>query len=201
MQTLISPDRFIARSTDRDTWLAARSTGITATQVARAATPKGLEEELERISNPIPVEPNVYMQWGTDREHAISLIVKERYGVMPNDWLISAGSGPNHPDRWMLATPDGLSLDHQLIGEYKTGGKPHTSIPIHYRRQMQWQMAVTGASACVYAYEQRLGEPGAFFPAFDIHIEIVERDDNEIKALRAVAEQLQQHACYLSEAA
>lgn len=199
--TLISADRFLVRSTDHEAWLRAREGGITATQVARAATPKGYEEELARMADPTPIEPNAYMAWGSEREAYIALAVKDAHGVMPNDWLITAGASQHDPNRWMLATPDGLSLDHELIGEYKTGGKPHTSIPIHYRRQMQWQMAVTGASACVYAYEQRLGVPGAFYPAFDIHMEIVERDDKEIAALRAVAERLQQHACYMSEAA
>lgn len=197
MLRLISADRFIARSSDRDAWLAARELGITATQVARAATPKGFEEELANISNPTPVIPNAFMEWGSEREAHIALVVKDRFGVMPNDWLVCADGFPN---RWMLATPDGLSLDHTVIGEYKTGGKP-PHLPIHYRRQIQWQLMVTGADRCVYAFEQRLGEPGAFYPAFDLHIEVVERDDKEIEKLRAVAERLQEHAVYLSEVA
>ena len=182
---------------DRDAWLAARAEGVTATQVARAATPKGLQDELAAIADPQPVEVNAFMAWGSEREHAIAMRIKESHGLMPNDWLVCAEGRAN---RWQMATPDALSLDHKLIGEFKTGGK-EPSLPIHYRRQIQWQLYVTGAERCVYAYEQRFGEPGAFYPAFDLHVEVVERDDKEIRKLIAVAEQLQEHAAYLSEVA
>lgn len=193
---MIAVDRFIARSSDRDAWLAARAEGVTATQVARAAAgPKALQAELDLIANPVPVEPNMFMAWGSYREHAIGLQMKERYGVMPNDWLVCAEGKAN---RWQLATPDGLSLDHTLIGEYKTGGRaPH--LPANYRRQIQWQLYVTGADACAYAYEQRHEVDGAFVPAWDLYVELVTPDDKEIRKLVSVAEQLQEHAVFLSQ--
>lgn len=191
---MISADRFIARSSDRDAWLAARAEGVTATQVARAAAgPKALQAELELITNPVPVEPNMFMTWGSYREHAIGLRMKAEHGLMPNDWLIRSEA-----ERWQLATPDALSLNHALIGEFKTGGRaPH--LPAQYRRQIQWQLHVTGAEACWYAYEQRFEVEGGFAPAWDLYTVLVERDEKEIRKLVSVAEQLQQHAVFLSE--
>lgn len=194
---MITVERFIVRSSDHDAWIAARETGVTATQVAKAATPAGMQEQLALISNPQPVVPNEYMKWGTFREPFIATRVKEAELIMPNDWLIAADGWEN---RWQLATPDGLSLDHKMIGEYKTGGKP-PHLPAHYRRQIQWQLHVTGAEQCVYAYEQRLGDPGDFVPSFNLFTEIIDRDDKEIQKLIRVAEQLQEHKVYLSEVA
>lgn len=200
---MIAVDRFIARSSDRELWLAAREQGVTATQVAAAATPAGFREQVALIEQPSTFEGNPFTDWGTLREPVIALAVKDEFGVMPNDWLIAFDSGLN---KWMLATPDGLSLDHTRIAEIKTGGKPFTSIPIAHRRQMQWQMNVCGGTEksireCVYAYEQRLTKPDSSFePAFDIHFEIVQRDEQMIADLIQVAEQLQQVNVYRDEA-
>lgn len=193
---MITADRFLVRSTDRDEWLFHRSQGVTATMVAKAATPAGFRDVLAEIENPQDVVPNAFMLWGSEREHHIALYVKHEFDVLPNDWLICRDSGLN---KWQMATPDGLDPVHHLtIGEYKTGGKPFEGVPKPHYRQMQWQMFVTGAESCVYAYEQRMGEPGNFFPHYEINTVLVERDEKEIKALVHVAEQLQQHLVYKS---
>jgi hypothetical protein len=44
--------------------------------------------------------------------------LKENYGVMPNDWLISSAVSDHY-----LATPDGLTLGHEAISEVKTYGE------------------------------------------------------------------------------
>lgn len=195
---MIAPDRFIARSSDRELWLAAREQGVTATQVAAAATPSGFREQVELIERPSAFDGNAFTDWGQHREPIIALQVKDQFGVMPNDWLISHDTGLN---RWMLATPDGLSLDHTRIAEIKTGGKPFGGVIIQHRRQMQWQMWVTGATECVYAYEQRLVLPnGRFEPAFDVHFELVPRDEQMIAALIGVAEELQMVNVHRAEA-
>ena len=143
---MIPVERFIVSSQTKDLWLAARDRGVTATQVAKASTPAGMKEVLAQIENPTPVEVVPVMQWGVTREPYIAHVVKERYGVLPNDWLIAAEGAGNE---WMMATPDGLSLDHSMIGEYKTSGKPLDVIPLNYLRQIQWQLFVTGAEQCV----------------------------------------------------
>ena len=192
---MIAPDRFIARSSNRELWLAARGEGVTATMVAHASTPAGFAETIARIDDPQPIQSNAFMEWGNFREPFIALEVKDRFGIMPNEWLIAKDSGL---DRWMMATPDALSLDHTVIAEMKTSGKPLDSIPIRYRRQMMWQLHVTGAERCLFAWELRLEGPEGFVPDFDIHTQWVERDEDMISGLVKVAQQLQQHFVYRS---
>jgi hypothetical protein len=92
-----------------------------------------------------------------------------------------------------------LSLDHKLIGEYKTSGKPLDKIPAHYMRQVQWQLFVAGAERCLFAYELRLDAPGGTFaPGFDVETQWVDRDDKKIKELVSVAEKLQTVNVYAS---
>lgn len=190
---MISANRFIARSSDRDMWLFARDQGVTATMVARGATPSGFREVIESFENPRHVEVNDVMRWGIERESHIAAVVKERFGIMPNDWLIARDA---ETLRWQMATPDGLSMDHKWIGEYKTTGKPLDRIPIHYMRQVQWQLHVTEAERCLFAYEERLNGPDGFVPGLDVTCQWVDRNEKMIKELVLVAEQLQQHRVY-----
>jgi hypothetical protein len=195
---VIEADRFLVRSSDRDAWLWHRSQGVTATMVAKAFTPAGFAEVVAEMENPREVTPNAYMAWGNEREPFIAEFVKQRHGLLANDWLISAG-GRMSPDRWMMATPDGLSLDHTMIGEYKTSGKPLDKIPAHYMRQIQWQLWCSDATSCVFAWELRMDAPGGFAPGFDIETQIVQRDNALIEKLVAVAEKVQQVNVYKSQ--
>jgi hypothetical protein len=192
---MIAPERFIARSSDRDAWLAARAEGVTATMVAKASTPAGFRDVIEQLENPVDIIPNAVMDWGNYREPFIAQIVKEKTGIMPNEWLIAFDDGVR---RWQMATPDGLSMDHTMIAEIKTSGKDLRKIPIGYMRQIQWQLHVTGAERCLFAYELRLEGPEGFVPGFDVETQWVERDDKMIADLIAVAEQIQQHIVYRS---
>jgi hypothetical protein len=191
---VIDIERFIVSSQTRDLWLAARDRGVTATQVAKASTPAGMKEVLASLENPTPVEPNGYMDWGVEREAYIAHVVKERYGILPNDWLLCADGAGNE---WQMATPDGLSLDHKLIGEYKTSGKPLDKVPANYMRQVMWQLYVTGAEKCLFAYELRLEGPEGFVPGFDVECQWIDRDEKMIADLIKVAEEVQMHAVYL----
>ena len=191
---MIGIERFIVSSQTKDLWLAARDRGVTATQVAKASTPAGMKEVLAQIENPTPVEPNGFMDWGVEREAYIAHVVKERYGILPNDWLLCADGAGNE---WQMATPDGLSLDHKLIGEYKTSGKPLDKVPANYMRQVQWQLYVTGAEKCLFAYELRLEGPEGFVPGFDVECQWIERDEKMIGDLIKVAEEVQMHAVYM----
>ena len=191
---MISIERFIVSSQTKDLWLAARDRGVTATQVAKASTPAGMKEVLAQIENPTPVEPNGFMDWGVEREAYIAHVVKERYGILPNDWLLCADGAGNE---WQMATPDGLSLDHKLIGEYKTSGKSLEKVPANYMRQVQWQLYVTGAEKCLFAYELRLEGPEGFVPGFDVECQWIDRDEKMIGDLIKVAEEVQMHAVYM----
>jgi predicted phage-related endonuclease len=195
---MIEVNRFIVRSSDREQWLFARSQGVTATMVAGASTPSGFREVIENIDNPKEIIPNAMMEWGNTREPFVAMELKERfaeYGLMPNDWLIAKDAGLN---RWQMATPDMLSLDHNTIGEIKTSGKPLDKVPLGYMRQIQWQLYVTDAERCLFAYEQRLQGPNGFVPSLDVKSQWIERDEEMIKGLILVAEQVQQHQVYKS---
>jgi hypothetical protein len=191
---MIGIERFIVSSQTKDLWLAARDRGVTATQVAKASTPAGMKEVLAQIENPTPVEPNGFMDWGVEREAYIAHVVKERYGILPNDWLLCADGAGNE---WQMATPDGLSLDHTIIGEYKTSGKSLQKVPANYMRQVQWQLYVTGAERALFAYELRLEGPEGFVPGFDVECQWIDRDEKIIADLIKVAEEVQMHAVYM----
>ena len=196
---MIEADRFLARSLDREAWLWHREQGVTATMVAKAATPAGFAQVVAEMENPDDIEPNAFMSWGNEREPFIAQVVLERFDIFPNDYLISKG-GKLSPDRWQMATPDGLCWHdgHKTIGEYKTTGKPLDKIPAHYMRQVQWQLYVTDAERCLFAYELRLDAPGGFAPGFDVETQWVDRDEKKIKELVSVAEKLQTINVYAS---
>lgn len=189
---MIPAHRFIETSENHEAWLAARAGGVTATEVAKAATPAGLKEVLANRANPQPVEVNEYMQFGSDNEDWIARVLKRDFGLMPNRWLIASEKFPQH-----MATPDALSLDHTRIGEIKTGGKytldkaGNLKPPIAHMRQMQWQLWTTGAVECVYAFMLRAESGGVFVPAWMEPLTvIVPRDELMIAALVKVADQL-----------
>ena len=190
---MIQIERFIASSQTRDLWLAARDRGVTATQVAKASTPAGMKEVLAQIENPTQVEPNAYMDWGNEREAHIAHVVKERYGILSNDYLLCAEGASNE---WQMATPDGLSIDHRFIGEYKTSGKSLDKVPANYMRQVQWQLYVTGAEKCLFAYELRLEGPEGFVPGFDVECQWIERNEEMITELIETAQKVQEHAIF-----
>ena len=199
---MIEVDRFLARSTDREAWLWHREQGITATAVSKAAAgPAGFADVVAQMENPQPVTVSPYMEWGNVREPHIAQVVMERFGIMPNDWLISRG-GKLSPDRWQMATPDGLCWHdgHKTIGEYKTSGKPLDKIPANYMRQIQWQMFVCGPQVerALFAYELRLDAPGGFAPGFDVETQWVKRNNKMIEELVFVAEKLQTLNVYAS---
>lgn len=186
---VITTDRFIAnKAGDYEGWVAARRHGVTATQVSNASTPAGFERAAAEFLVEWREPDNPYMMFGRDYEGFIADWVEAEFDVLPNEWLI-AGENPRH-----LATPDGLSSDHRRIGEYKTTGKDWETVeklPLRYRRQVQWQLHVTGAEECVVAWllrEEREGEfiPGWMKPKWGI----VKRDPEMIQDLVVTADRL-----------
>lgn len=183
---MIAADRFIATSDNRALWLAARARGVTATTVAKASTPAGFREVVADRRNPVEVQDNAYMKFGRDNEAWIAAWVKAEFGIMPNHWLIASEDNPR-----LLATPDGLSLDHTQIGEYKTGGTEPKKPPLQHVRQVQWQLRCTGAESCVYAFVLRTEVNGVLVPAWmEPKTWPIERDDKIIAELERTAELL-----------
>jgi putative phage-type endonuclease len=187
---MLSPDQFVAsKSVNTERWLSARREGVTATQVAKAASgPGGFEQAVEDYRADFVENDNPYMAFGRAWEGPISMFLKDNYGVMPNDWLMRHEVNRHH-----LATPDGVTLGHDAIAEIKTTGKDWNPerIPVQYRRQVQWQLHVTGAQFSYFAWLLREERDGAFMPAwFDPKVITIERDDEMISELVTVANRL-----------
>jgi len=187
---VIDANRFvISKDMDESWWLQARRDGVTATQVSRADAGEGsFRKAVEDYEQDWIETDNPFMKFGRDWEPIIALQIKRSHGIMPNSWLIRHVDQPRH-----LATPDGLSIDHETISEIKTTGKDwgDGKIPIQCRRQVQWQLHVTGARQCVFAWMQRVGEPGNFAPAwFDAKVMMMDRDEQMINKLIATANKL-----------
>jgi putative phage-type endonuclease len=190
---MITADRFLVRSTDREAWLEARRGGVSATTVATAATPSGFQEVAAERLNPVDIADNPYMAFGRESEAEIMRYAHHEHGILPSDWAIAAEGNPLH-----IATPDGLSPDHTLIAEAKTTGKDwgetpvrYEHIPIKYRRQVQWQLYVTGAQACLFLWQLRVPDGDWFrFGFWEPKFKWIERDPKMIEELVGVADRL-----------
>jgi hypothetical protein len=162
---VIDKSRFLVQSADYDEWIRVRATGVTATMVGKAGDSKGFDEVLAQIADPTPIPDNAYMAFGREQEPHIITRLTERFDIEGNDWLIASNEA-----NWMMATPDGLSPDHSRIVEVKTTGRDWGSydfVPLSYKRQVQWQLFVTGAEECVFAWMLRVKSPGGgFAPAW-----------------------------------
>lgn len=185
---MIDSDRFIAnKALDFHGWVEARKYGVTATEVAKASTNAGFRDIVAGMETPEEIQDNAYMEFGRKQEGPIAMWLKHSFGIMPNEWLIASSISDIY-----LATPDGLSLDHQVIAEIKTTGKDWDNPPIGYRRQMQWQLFVTDAEYSWFAWMLRAEDrDGNFQPGWiEPKLLRVERDDDMIRQLLEVADAL-----------
>lgn len=182
---MIPPERFIIQARHKNDWLAARELGVTATTVAQAATDSGFKNLTESWDHPA-WEGNEYTDFGNWAERYILEHAHRQHGILPSDWLI-AGTDPTH-----LGTPDGLNLDHTLIAEAKTGGTIPKSVSREHRDQCLWNLHITEAERCLYLFQPRaIAADGSFYMALIEPVTFwVERDENRISELRAVAERV-----------
>jgi hypothetical protein len=188
---MLGSNRLIAsKALDEFAWLSAREGKITATLIAAASTPKGFEESLIKLRGESdPIIDNSYMEFGRRMEPFISLWVKDLFGVIPNEWLIGHETRPE-----FVATPDGIDWNNPVISEVKTTGTDWgdwNKVPIAYRRQVQWQMYVTGAEQCIFAWLLREEKDGRFqSPWLEPKALTIDRDEGQIEKLIDVAEKL-----------
>lgn len=181
---MIPADRFVVEYRWYEEWLEARRHGVTATAVAKAATPSGFVAEVASWDEP-PFEGNEYTDFGTWAERYLLEHAHREHGILPSDWLIR-GEVP-----WHMGTPDGLSPDHTLIAEAKTGGTLPQSVKREHRDQCQWNMHVTGANRCLYLFQTRVAGPnGYYLGLIEPWTRWVERDDKRIAELVDVATRL-----------
>ena len=173
--------KIVAHSDDRDAWLEARNTGITASNAGQLATENSIDSILKSkfytdfVGNPAT-------DWGIEREP----ILLEWAGFNQNKYLFKSDENPR-----FMATPDGIKMsegnDSIVLCQVKTSSKELTKIPPNYYRQMQWEMLVMGAERNLLVWEWHQD----FVP---VHLEPVqlwvERDEETINKLKKLADAL-----------
>jgi hypothetical protein len=176
--------RVLANSTDRVAWLRARSTGVTATDVARLSSARSLPAVAFEKINGSSFGGNAYTDHGNAREPEIARWVKANHGIEASSELYHA-----HGERAHLATPDGVAVidGSVVLAEIKTTSSLWKSIPRSYLRQIWWQQYVLGADRTLLVWEQHLD----FVPVNpEPTCKWIERDENEIHVLVGLANEL-----------
>lgn len=190
--------------TDEAAWHAARAhtedgqTVVTASEVAMLAnggTSVWANLRAEKAGAKSRWTGNEYTVWGHQREPDIAASVTALYPhLVHNTRLVINDEQP-----WLRGTPDMIGTDNAAtLCQIKTalwrGEKwGRGDVPKSYVDQMQAEMLVTGATVNLLAVEfyDEL-DTGGFVPHFlfeDPHIIAIERDDERIAELVAIAEQ------------
>ena len=182
------------KTESREQWLEARRSYVTATEVAQLVR-RGQDywDELREIKAGQRTAPDISnlpaVRHGREREAMIAPYVQSlEEGMVPNDDLYVR-------NQRYAATPD--LVGDGIVGEIKTikdtrlaklqaaKGWPTGQ----YYDQVQWQLFVTGAIACVFAWEPYEDWDGELVPREDMREHItIHRDDVRITQLQEVAD-------------
>ena len=182
------------KTESREQWLDARRRYVTATEVAQLAR-RGQDywDELREVKAGQRTAPDISnlpaVRHGREREAVIVPYVQSlEEGMVPNSDLYVRN------ERY-AATPD--LVGDGIVGEIKTikdtrlaklqdaKGWPTGQ----YYDQVQWQLFVTGAIACIFAWEPYEDWGGELVPREDMREHItIHRDEERIKALQEVAD-------------
>jgi hypothetical protein len=176
--------RIVTDGSNRIEWMRARARGITASDVAKLATPRSIDAAAWEKLHGSSFGGNAYTRHGNDREPQIAAWVLREHGIDPSQALFHAESDLRH-----LATPDGLVLRQQgslELAEIKTTNKVWRSVPRNYLRQIWWQQYVLGAERTLLVWERHEN----FVPVGDPECRWIDRDENEIARLVGLAGQL-----------
>ena len=182
------------KTESREQWLDARRKYVTATEVAQLVR-RGQDywDEIREIKAGQRTAPDISglpaVRHGREREALIAPYVQSlEQGMLPNSDLYVRN------DRY-AATPD--LVGDGIVGEIKTikdtrlaklqaaNGWPTGQ----YYDQVQWQLFVTGAIACIFAWEPYEDWGGELVPREDMREHTtIHRDEERIKALQEVAD-------------
>lgn len=162
MSTITDAPRIVVDAdAPRETWLAERGEGVTASEAWRIAR-GGLKARKTIVTekmNGSTFRGNKFTKAGSEREAALLDEAADRDDitlVVANGALWAAGSNDLH-----RATPDGLAFDVETQAPVVIEVKSHAfgwesdTIPIEHMAQMQWQMHVMGAACGLYGFEVR----------------------------------------------
>lgn len=173
--------KVVAHSDDRDVWLTARNTGITASNAGSLATENSIDSILKSkfysdfVGNPAT-------EWGIEREP----ILLDWAKFNQNKYLFRSDDNPR-----FMATPDGIKMselgDSIELCQVKTSSKMLTKIPPNYYRQMQWEMYVMGATRNLLVWEAHEN----FVPIDPEPVSLwIDRDEETINKLKRLADVL-----------
>lgn len=150
----LQPRQVANDKVDKDAWLRARLTGITATE-AKVLHTGSTRDKADVVRKKIEGDDftgNKFTDWGSYRE----AFLLERAAAREYGWLVHAPDNKRH-----LATPDGLRLtwDGFAVVECKTSKFP---IPLGspkfndygYLWQILWQMYCASTDEAFYVWEQ-----------------------------------------------
>ena len=182
------------KTESREQWLDARRRYVTATEVAQLVR-RGQDywDELREIKAGQRTAPDISslpaVRHGREREALIAPYVQSlEQGMVPNGDLYVR-------NQRYAATPD--LVGDGIVGEIKTikdtrlaklqaaKGWPTGQ----YYDQVQWQLFVTGAIACIFAWEPYEDWDGELVPREDMREHItIHRDEERINQLQEVAD-------------
>lgn len=175
---------------DEAEWLAQRREHVTATEIARlAASPAEWARVRAEKAKGSSFTGNRVTRWGHERELEIGGYIHQFVDsrlVSNDDLLVLDGTK-------ISATPDmlqaNLSDGCEVIGEIKTSGVQLIPdlIPQKYLDQVQVQLMVTGAEACVFACEVREVDGEGFVPG-ELKTAVILPDLSRQAELKAIAE-------------
>ena len=170
-------ERIVASSENRDAWLTARNTGVTASNAARLVSEQSLDSILKSKFYD-GFTGNAATDWGLEREPFLL-----DWAAFPqNKYLVHSVE-----NKRFMATPDGIRLDadgNLELCQVKTTGKPMSKIPAHYYRQIQWEMFVMDAVRCHFVVEVHED----FVPvSLEPQLEVFERNEEVITSLKMLA--------------
>lgn len=171
----------VADSKNRDAWLIARATGITASDAAKLAKASSIDSIVKsKFHNDFTGNPAT--EWGLQREE----FLLNWAGFDQNTFLYAFADEPR-----FMATPDGIKMSEvdgtiQLC-QAKTSAKPLTIIPPNYYRQVQWEMMVMDAQSVWLVWEQHEG----FIPVDLEPVKLlIDRDEKTIEELKQLGYEL-----------
>lgn len=180
----------LSSSEDEEAWHADRSQGVTASELGILETQGAaawVKLKAEKAGGVSRWRGNKYTAWGHAREGVIMAFLERDYGIEPNNHLLQSVANPAR-----LGTPDGISFTEPVLGEAKTSKEDYwTEVPKDYVTQAQGNMLVTGAEKVILAveyFDERDDGTLIVRDFGDPQVWIIERDDEHISRLEALAD-------------
>jgi hypothetical protein len=173
-------ERVLADARDRDSWIAAREGRVGASDAATFSKAASVNLYTKAKLMPVYIAgANSPLNWGHEREP----VILADHGYEQNTLMIHAEDEPRFE-----ATPDGIRGNR--LAQVKTTIKDFKTVPLRYLRQVWWEQYVLGPEFTetdfIWEKYDRLPD-GTFAPEFESHVVVVQRNDDAIASMVAIA--------------